>query len=727
VKYVVKFINVQFFLGSVWNLYKLCINIVVADEKKKIELNDLIGDLKDSRTEEQKKHSALCKTVDSACFEHDFDEIEEEYGEKQDELGGLKPINSGVLNRKLENLFKDITPANEDAQDEYDECMSNLEELSWKEGDKVVFDESAYDEQKVEMMSCEKEVKRLKAETKKMSVKKLEKQRGKLLKKLGVSDLDEVEEIDSVELGSKIGELHKQRVAVGDGDEATLALIGESIVGQSDVEEFDENDAEELAKLKGELTALSKISGSGSNGDVDSDTVSEIHKVLKKLGKSKKKKVYETVGVDDGEIVIKFGFESGDGCSRQVGTDHIQEMIAWIDEAAVSKQKSGLEEKIKELQISKDVTEARKEYDQVKKDVEGKKKNAEIDVEVKKLEEQMKLIAVVNDCKEVEAEIEKVGEVEKSYGEEKKQLIKLKKEMEKMETEKSIYENLAMIDDLKKEIKKLEENETVQVKIEDVKKEIEKNEQIIEFIELEKLYNKYVDAKDKLDEISELDEKIAGLDGDLKKAGIQLHGVVSTMGSLTAMIDELKEKKNHNEEKKKKIDEMDVEVSKVKEMISLLTTYKEMVKYDGVPNALIKKKKVDICKFVNEFISDFTDIVVDIIDDTVCVQKGGKWFHVGNLGGYEGWLISVAFKTALNRFSFYSKSAIMIIDEEVDCVDVINFDTKLPKIFNKLKQFYYCIFLVSHRNVSKLKDWDILIKNNGSYSVIDGIKSADET
>ena len=34
-----------------------------------------------------------------------------------------------------------------------------------------------------------------------------------------------------------------------------------------------------------------------------------------------------------------------------------------------------------------------------------------------------------------------------------------------------------------------------------------------------------------------------------------------------------------------------VEIEKVNEMISLLTSYKEMVKYDGVPNALIKKKK----------------------------------------------------------------------------------------------------------------------------------------
>ena len=104
--------------------------------------------------------------------------------------------------------------------------------------------------------------------------------------------------------------------------------------------------------------------------------------------------------------------------------------------------------------------------------------------------------------------------------------------------------------------------------------------------------------------------------------------------------------------------------------------------------------------------------------------KDDKWFHIGNVGGFESWLISIAFKTALNRFSYYSKSAVMLIDEEVDCIDVENFNKKLPVILNKMKQYYYTILLISHRDISKIRDWDIMIEHNGTYSKIAGIKEA---
>lgn len=700
---------------------------VVTDEKKRIKLTDTISELKNERSKEQKKHSALCKTIDSSCFEHDFCEIEEEYGEKQDEFGGAVPINSGILNRKLEKLFKKLAPANEDAQDEYDECMSNLEELGWEVGDDCEFDEEEYDDLKVELFGCEKEVKKLKANIKNTNVKKLDKQRAELLKKIGVKSLDQIEEIDSVEISEKIGELHKKRIAVGNSDEKRMKEIEKELKDEFSENEFGDDEVDELVKLKGEMAVLKKKSDVTGDSTVNSAVVKNINKALKKLEKNKKKKIYESVSVDDGgSIVVKFNIHNSGDCIRDVDSGYVRDIVGWIDDAEVGKQRLKLEKRIDELEKIKKISCLRNELEQVKKNVEGRKMNSEIDTEIEALEKTLKLVSVVNKCKELDMEIEGVREVEKKYSDENVRLDTLKKSMDTVEKDKNIYENISLIEELKKEMKKLEENAVVEKEIDTVKKEIERNEKILEFIELEKLYNKYIDAKDKLDEVAELDEKIADLDGSLKKANGELHLMVSSIGSQTAVLDELKTKRKSNEEKIAKVAEMDIEVGKVKEMITLLTSYKEMVKYNGVPNALIKQKKEDICKFVNNFISDFTDLTVDIIDDSVCVKKNEKWFHVGNLGGYESWLVSVAFKTALNRFSFYSKSAVMIIDEEVDCVDVSNFDTKLPQIFNKLKQFYYSIFLVSHRNVSKLKDWDILIKNNGTFSVIEGVKSADE-
>lgn len=703
---------------------------IVADEEKKIDINGKINDVKNERSEKQKKHSALCKTVDSECFEKDFYEIQSEYNQKKKKFKGLKTVNSGVLNRKLELLFKKLVPANEDAQDEYDECMSNLEELGWNEGDKVKHKQSDFDELKIELLGCEKNVKQLKSECKKTNVKKLEKQKNKLLKKIGVDNLDDVEDIDAIEIGKMIGELHKKRIIVdsdSDDDEEDRLNDIKKELKKSTKDNYGEKQDSELTKLKTQLKTMQKKKVDSSVNDVNSAHVKLINKSINKMRKTKKI-LTESVSVDsDGSIVIKFniGTSTDDCCKRTTDISHIENIVGWVDDAEVCKQIKELEGEIAILEEAKRIHELHEEMQKLTENIKARKINSSIDSEICQLEHKMKMKSVINECKNIDNDIDRISEIDKKYKEEKKKLEILKKRMAEAEKNKNVYENVMMIHDLKKEIEKVTANDKISLEIENVKKEIEKNEQILDFIQLKKLYNKYIDSKDKLDKISTLDSHINDLDYQLKKLNGELHVIVSNIGCLTAMIDELKEKKKNNEEKITKTKEMNTEVDKVKEMLDVLTSYKEMVKYDGVPNALIKKKKEDICEFVNKFIHEFTDIVVDIIDDTVCVQKNGKWFHVGNLGGYESWLISVAFKTALNRFSFYSKSAFMIIDEEVDCVDVINFDTKLPKIFNKLKQFYYCIMLVSHRNVNKLKDWDIMIDHNGLYSKIAGVKAAD--
>ena len=701
---------------------------ITQNKNKQKKLNDKLTKIKDTHTNVQNKHSALCKLVDNACFEHDFDDIKEQYDDKYDEFNGLTPVNNSTLNLKLEKLFKKLVSANEDAHDEYNECLSNLEELEWNKDCKITFNQDEYDELKIEKMTCENEAKKLKSEIKKQNIKQLQKHKNKLLKQLNVKNISEIDNTNSIDISKQISDLHMKHIPVGNGNQKRLSEIEKDIeeLNVSDDTEFNHNDMNELIKLKGELTVLEKKSSTSADGNVNSKVTKNINKVLKKFSGSK---CFENVSVNShNEIVITFTTNNSEdnSCSRPIDVNHIKDIVGWIDDAETSKQINNLKLKINNLENNKNFVELKTELLIVQTNIENINVNTQIDNQIKKLEDKLKMISIANECKDIDTKIEQFSEIESNLSATQTKLKSLIKNMETAENNKNIYENLCLIDNLKKDIEKLKQNEQVDKEIECVKKEINKNEQIIAFIELEKLYKKYIDSKDILEQINELDTQLINLDSTFKKLNNELHIIVSNNGSLITMIDELKEKKQTNQNKIIKINEINAEIVKVKDMITLLTSYKDMVKYNGVPNALIKKKKEDICKFVNDFIKEFTDLVIDIIDDTVCVKKNGKWFHVGNLGGYESWLISVAFKTALNRFSFYSKSAVMIIDEEVDCVDVINFDTKLPLIFNKLKKFYYSIFLVSHRNVSKLKDWDIIIKNNNSYSVIDCIKNAHE-
>jgi DNA repair exonuclease SbcCD ATPase subunit len=89
--------------------------------------------------------------------------------------------------------------------------------------------------------------------------------------------------------------------------------------------------------------------------------------------------------------------------------------------------------------------------------------------------------------------------------------------------------------------------------------------------------------------------------------------------------------------------------------------------------------------------------------------------------GYEKLILQIAFKRALNKFSYNSKSSLIIIDEALDCIDVENFESKLPDIMNLITQDYSRCLAISQRDISKISDNTLNIKKRDGISIIEAL------
>jgi DNA repair exonuclease SbcCD ATPase subunit len=89
---------------------------------------------------------------------------------------------------------------------------------------------------------------------------------------------------------------------------------------------------------------------------------------------------------------------------------------------------------------------------------------------------------------------------------------------------------------------------------------------------------------------------------------------------------------------------------------------------------------------------------------------------VNQLSGYETFILNIGLKSALNKYSFLSKSTLFIIDEGLDVVDKENVK-KLKILTSYLLNNYKHILLISHMDhIKYLEDSNISIQNNGVSS-----------
>jgi hypothetical protein len=194
---------------------------------------------------------------------------------------------------------------------------------------------------------------------------------------------------------------------------------------------------------------------------------------------------------------------------------------------------------------------------------------------------------------------------------------------------------------------------------------------------------------------------------------------------------------------KEELSLMDYELNKqleIKENISnvertLIKMEKDIVPYKeyniimgnkGITSKLLFNKIKSIEEYINSIIQTFTKYRINILYDekkqTINMITENKndenYLSTTRLSGYEKLMLQIAFKRALNKFSYNSKSSLIIIDEALDCIDQDNFLTKLPEVMNLITQDYSNCLAISQRDIAHISDHIVKIKKEQGCSII---------
>ena len=195
--------------------------------------------------------------------------------------------------------------------------------------------------------------------------------------------------------------------------------------------------------------------------------------------------------------------------------------------------------------------------------------------------------------------------------------------------------------------------------------------------------------------------------------------ITSTIKDISLKTGKLKELYNIKE----KGDNLDTQLNEFKKDLLLYSEYINLVNKNNIPVKLILKKTTYIQDHINIFLEKLTNFTIKIdvsskngIDFNA--HKNNLILDVNQLSGYETFILNIALKSALNKYSFISKSTLFILDEGLDVVDKDNFK-KLDILMKLLMKHYKHILLISHMpKVKDLQHHEVNIQNNGQSSYI---------
>ena len=174
---------------------------------------------------------------------------------------------------------------------------------------------------------------------------------------------------------------------------------------------------------------------------------------------------------------------------------------------------------------------------------------------------------------------------------------------------------------------------------------------------------------------------------------------------------------------KEKSNNLNSQINEYKKDLSLYSDYIGLVNKNNIPVKLIHKKNSYIQDHINIFLENLTKFTISInIDDkngiNFSANKNDLILDINQLSGYETFILNIALKSALNKYSFISKSTLFILDEGLDVVDKNNFK-KLDMLMKLLMRHYKHILLISHMpKVKDLQHHEINIHNNRRSSFI---------
>lgn len=282
----------------------------------------------------------------------------------------------------------------------------------------------------------------------------------------------------------------------------------------------------------------------------------------------------------------------------------------------------------------------------------------------------------------------------------KEKLNELKKK--KREAVEKLAEIEAKQEEHKKTNEELKYLLNSKAKLEGLRKEKEICEQRIKDIkEIAK------EAAKKLEEIKMqkeaiiLNEMINGKINELKKSKSEFKKAIEKT------TEELLKKTNERarlEKDLEKKNEILNEIKRTEEIARLYGKYYRMMKRDGLPLFVIKKRIRLIEAMTKEILKEIADFALKFEVDEKSVEiyicRENKKWNISLCSGMEKFVSSVALRIALSRISSLPMPDFMIIDEGWAQIDQEN-AANLPKLFEFLRKNFRFVLLVSHNEFIK--------------------------
>ncbi len=214
---------------------------------------------------------------------------------------------------------------------------------------------------------------------------------------------------------------------------------------------------------------------------------------------------------------------------------------------------------------------------------------------------------------------------------------------------------------------------------------------IVKYIDYLKINIKYINNREIISKIKELDIKIDKIDNKLTIYNKQLNDTLYELAIYETKFNtylELKEEFRINNK-----------------LHNIYNALKKACHINGIPSKIISTRLNDIEERVNQLISQFINKKINVLLDgnniTVHIKDSSDMI-VNILGGMEMFIINIAFKIALANVSVIPKNKMLIIDEGVSVLDKHHIE-KFDKIAQFLNSNYNNVILISH--IDSLKDF----------------------
>jgi DNA repair exonuclease SbcCD ATPase subunit len=317
-------------------------------------------------------------------------------------------------------------------------------------------------------------------------------------------------------------------------------------------------------------------------------------------------------------------------------------------------------------------------------------------------------------------------------------LDKLTKEISELDNCRSQIENRIYLLEIEKDIGLVRLNLDAHQRLDGLRKELallktnitDTEKQLAE----QELFDQYAALQERDSRLQihdynlELEQCIVDVRSDLDVIESEITSIEQEITEHDNCVKELKEQLSvlnyryrEQENIKERLDKTEQRLIQLEKDIIPYQEYNSIMGNKGITSKLLFNKIKAIEDYINTITQQFTKykiwIVYDDVKQTINMitenKTDGNYLSTSRLCGFEKLMLQIAFKRALNKFSYNSKSSLIIVDEAFDCIDQENFLTKLPDALNLITQDYSNCLAISQRDISHISDSILTIKPTG--------------